>query len=158
MRSLYRHVADGLLCVTLVLSPLLFCICGYAVLGQQIVSIRSDSVRLRAQVNVLPAHSYSVHEMYAPNGVQVREFVSASGQIFAVAWKGPYVPDLRQLIGEYFDQYMDAMANMRRTHGGVVHVETGDLVFESGGHMRFIVGRAYLRSKLPDGVGPDEIH
>ena len=39
----------------------------------------------------------------------------------------------------------------------VVHIETGDLVVESGGHMRFIVGRAYLRSKLPDGVAANDI-
>jgi hypothetical protein len=30
-------------------------------------------------------------------------------------------------------------------------------VVEAGGHMRFSQGRAYLRSKLPEGVSPDAV-
>jgi len=36
-------------------------------------------------------------------------------------------------------------------------VETGDLVVESSGHMRFSMGTAYLRSKMPSGVTADAL-
>ena len=152
-----RRAAVALLGGLVAMSVFLCCGPAYAALGQQISSISSDQSKLKAQSQVFVGRSYAMHEMHAANGITMREFVSPAGEVFAVSWKGPYAPDLRQLMGEYFDQYMAAVANTRRTHGSVLHVETGDLVFESGGHMRFIVGRAYLRSKLPDGVGPDAI-
>ncbi|HZR66080.1 MAG TPA: DUF2844 domain-containing protein [Terriglobales bacterium] len=157
MRLFSRSVSVAFMGGIVAASLSVFCASAHAVLGQQISSINSDNIRMKAQGNVFVRPSYSIHEMRIPNGTSVREFASPAGEVFAVSWKGPYVPDLRQLMGGYFDQYMAAMANTRRTHGSVVRIETGDLVFESGGHMRFIVGRAYLRSKLPDGVGPDAI-
>jgi len=112
---------------------------------------------MQSAVRVTPGMPYSVHEMRDPNGTTVREFVSPAGEVFAVSWQGPYVPNLRQLLGGYFDQYMSAAENSQRMHRRVRHLEAGDLVFESGGHMRFIVGRAYLRSKLPQGASVDVI-
>jgi hypothetical protein len=67
------------------------------------------------------------------------------------------MPDLRQLLGEYFDQYLQAAQSGHRAHSTAVHFETGDLVFEAGGHMRFFVGRAYLRSKVPERASADAI-
>ncbi len=129
----------------------------FAALGQDVASVQSDGVRMKAAVNVVPGQAYSVHEMHAAVGTTVREFVSPAGQVFGVSWQGPYKPDLRQLLGEYFDQYLQAAESEHRAHSTAVHIETGDLVFESGGHMRFFVGRAYLRSKLPDGASADAI-
>lgn len=137
---------------------LILCSPVFAVLGQDVSTVQSDGVHMKAAVNILPGASFSVHEMHAPTGTTVREFVSPSGQVFGVSWQGPQVPDLRQLLGEHFDEYMQAAQSAERTHRRVVHIETGDLVFESGGHMRFLVGRAYLRSKLPQGASADVIH
>ena len=90
--------------------------------------------------------------MQAPTGTSIREFVSPAGVVFGVAWQGPSTPDLRQLLGSHFDEFVQAVqsSSTRRARGR--HVETGDLVFDSGGHMRFIVGRAFLRSKVPAGA------
>jgi len=129
----------------------------FAVLGQDVSSVQSDGVHMKAAVSVLPGQSYSVHELRAPTGTRIREFVSPAGQVFAISWQGPSIPDLRQLLGQYFDQYMQAAQTTPRVQRRVVHIETGDIVFESGGHMRFIVGRAYLRDKLPNGVSADAI-
>lgn len=129
----------------------------FAGLGQDVSSIRSDATHLRASVNFLPGGAYSTHEMRLNTGTTVREFVSPAGQVFGVSWQGPSAPDLRQLLGEYFDQYLHAAESSAPRHH-VVHIEAGDLVFESGGHMGFLVGRAYLRSKLPDGASSDDIH
>ncbi|HUK46943.1 MAG TPA: DUF2844 domain-containing protein [Terriglobales bacterium] len=150
--NLYRSVRT-----VLSVCMLLACSFAFGVLGQDVTSVRTDSARIKAAVAVLPGQSYSVHEMIAPTGTTIKEFVSPAGEVFAVSWQGPYTPDLRQLMGDYFDQYLRAAQTFRRIARHVVHIETGDLVFESGGHMRFIVGRAYLRSKLPDGVTADAI-
>lgn len=120
--------------------------------------MQADRAHMKAELNVLPASAYSIHEMRSPAGITVREFVSPAGQVFGVSWQGPQIPDLRQLLGEHFDEYMQAAENSPRIYRRVVHIETGDLVFESGGHMKFFLGRAYLRSKLPDGASADVIH
>jgi Protein of unknown function (DUF2844) len=142
---------------TIFIFTLLIYSSAFASLGQDVSSVQSDGARMKASASVLPGRSYSVHELRARTGTAVKEFVSPVGQVFGISWHGPATPDLRQLLGEYFDQYMQAAQTTPRRYRGVVHIETEDLVFESGGHMRFKTGRAYLRSKLPDGVVPDDI-
>jgi hypothetical protein len=129
----------------------------FAALGQDVASVQSDGARMKVTVNVVPGQAYSIHEMRSAIGTTVREFVSPAGQVFGVSWQGPYMPDLRQLLGEYFDQYLQAAQSGHRAHSTAVHFETGDLVFEAGGHMRFFVGRAYLRSKVPERASADAI-
>ena len=53
--------------------------------------------------------AYTVHEMQSSSGTAVREYVSSTGTVFAVAWQGPWLPDLRQLLGPYFDDYQRAL-------------------------------------------------
>jgi len=124
----------------------------FATLGEDLSSIRSDQVHMKAAVRVLPGQFYSIHEMQSPTGTAIREFVSPAGVVFGVAWQGPSTPDLRQLLGSHFDEFVQAVqsSSSRRARGR--HVEAGDLVFDSGGHMRFIVGRAFLHSKIPAGA------
>lgn len=129
----------------------------FATLGEDVSSVQSDQAHINAQLRILPSQSYSIHELRSPTGTTVREFVSPAGAVFGVTWQGPFVPDLRQLLGTHFEEYVQAAsAASSHTRGGI-HVDTGDLVFESGGHMRFITGRAYLRSKLPSGVVTDDL-
>jgi hypothetical protein len=157
MRSWYSSVNPVILRTAACVFIILFSSAAFAALGQDVVSVQSDGVRMNAEVRVLPGQAYSVHEMHAATGTTVKEFVSPAGQVFGISWEGQYSPDLRQLLGDYFAQYMQAAQTTPRSFRRVVRIETGDLVFESGGHMRFIVGRAYLRSKLPDGVSVDAI-
>ncbi len=149
--------AKGALRVVAFVSLLVVDSSAFAVLGQDVSSVQSDGTHLKSAVRILPGRNYSIHELRTTGGAAVKEFVSPAGQVFAVSWQGPSAPDLRQLLGEYFEQYAQAAQTTPRVVRRVVHIETGDLIFESGGHMRFIVGRAYLRSKLPDGVGADDV-
>ena len=157
MRNYPIRVNGALLRGIVFVSTLLVCSSSFAVLGQDISSVQGDGARMKAAVTILPGRSYSIHELRAPGGTVVKEFVSPTGQVFAVSWQGPVTPELRQLLGEYFDQYTQAARTTPRVFRRVMRIETEDLVFESGGHMRFKVGRAYLRSKLPDGVGTDDV-
>lgn len=130
---------------------------GFATLGEDVSSIQSDQVRMKAVRRVVPNQSFSVHEMQMPTGTTVREFVSPAGMVFGITWQGAFAPDLRQLLGEHFEEYVQAARTPSSRRGRGLHIEAGDLVFESGGHMRFITGRAYLRSKLPQGIGSDAL-
>jgi len=129
----------------------------FATLGEDVSSVQSDQTRMKAAVRFLPGQAYSIHEMSAPGGTVVREFVSTAGTVFGVTWQGSFAPDLRQLLGAHFEEYVQAAQVPTNRRGRGLHIETDDLVFESGGHMRFISGRAYLRSKMPQGVRADEI-
>jgi Protein of unknown function (DUF2844) len=129
----------------------------FATLGQDVSSIRSDQAQMNAQVRVGVGQSYSVHELSSPAGTTIREFVSPAGTVFAVSWQGAFTPDLRQLLGTHFDEYVQASQSAQTRVARMVHVETGDLVVESSGHMRFSMGTAYLRSKMPSGVTADAL-
>lgn len=126
-----------------------------ATLGEDVSSIQADQAHLNASVRVAPSQLYSIHEMQTPTGTVIRQFVSPAGTVFAVSWRG-FSPDLQQLLGQHFEEYMAAASQPVHRRGGI-HIESGDLVFESGGHMRYVVGRAFLRSKVPSGVSRDEI-
>jgi hypothetical protein len=141
---------------SLVAACVLLCaVQSFAALGDDVSSVDADRAHLNASVRVLTSQRYSIHEMQVPTGATLRQYVSPAGRVFAVSWQG-FAPDLQQLLGEHFNDYMAAASQVLRRGRGV-HVETGDLVLDSGGHMRYVVGRAFLRSQLPSGVSSDEL-
>ena len=126
-----------------------------AALGGDAATVVADQVHINGKLAVSRAQKYVVHEIQAPSGTVVREFVSPAGTVFGVAWAGPTMPDLRQVLGPYFDRYVEAAAQ-RRIRGPVL-IEQPGLVVQSGGHMRAFVGKAYVPEALPQGVAIDEI-
>jgi hypothetical protein len=136
--------------------PAVLSLPSFCALGGDVSSIASDQAHLKASERVVLGQSYTVHEMSTPQGTTIRQFVSPQGNVFAVSWRGA-APNLQQLLGEYFEEYVTAATQRRAVRGRGLHIETGDLVVETGGHMRFVVGRAFLRSKLPQGVAGDDI-
>lgn len=129
----------------------------HAVLGGDAASIAADRAQAGANlVQTLPGALYTVYEMETPSGTAVREYVSRTGRVFAVAWSGPALPDLRQLLGAYFETYTEA-AQAQQAGPGPMNVLTPGLVVQSGGRMRALFGRAYLPQLVPQGVGVDEI-
>ena len=101
--------------------------------------------------SITAAQNYTIHEIQAPTGTVVREFVAADGTVFALAWQGPFVPNLRQLLGSYFSAFAQAAQahRPRRPGHGVLLLRTTDVVVEAGGHMRAFFGRAYIPELLP---------
>lgn len=108
---------------------------------------------------VTTADSYTVHEIQAGTGTVVREYVSADGKVFAVAWQGPWPPDMHQLLGDYFDQYTQAVK--ARSTGRIARrplsIEEPGLVFQMTGHSRSFSGRAYIPERLPTSVTAEAI-
>ena len=127
-----------------------------AALGEPETSVQADMAQLHASIKVTARADYRLHEMLLPSGTRVREFVGSDGKVFAVAWTGPTVPNLRQTFGRYFDSYVSA-AKGRRPNHSLLQVHQSDLVVQSSGHMRAFMGRAYLPGAVPGGVDLGEI-
>ena len=127
-----------------------------AELGGGEASIAADQAQMKATRRVVGTAQYTVHEIHQDSGTVVREYVSPQGQVFGVAWQGPRLPDLRQILGAYFGDFRAAAASKHARHGGVMLRQAG-LVVHSGGHMRAFVGHAYIPQLVPAGVTTDEI-
>jgi hypothetical protein len=127
-----------------------------AALGGTVSSVDSDRVHVQgALMRIVQNGPVAMHELRSSSGTMIREYVnSSSGTVFAVAWDGPWLPDLRQVFGDHFDHYQAAMRSRQqsRTARGVVAIDDGGLVVQMSGHPRAFVGRAYLAGSLPAGI------
>jgi Protein of unknown function (DUF2844) len=130
-----------------------------ASLGGDMTSVRDDQMKMQGTLRTTNNNSYNVHEIQADSGVVVREYVSLSGNVFGVAWEGRSHPDLRQVLGAYYDQYVQAVQAQRaQRHGhGPLLIQLPGLVVQMGGHMRALTGRAYIPQGVPVGIHPEEI-
>jgi len=130
-----------------------------AALGGDASTIQSDQVHMQGTRRIIPADSYTVHEIQGASGTVVREYFSSQGIVFAVSWHGPWMPDMRQIMGSYFEQYSQAAESHHSARLGrrPVMVEQPGLVIQSGGHLRSFAGKAYIPDMLPTGVRAEDI-
>lgn len=131
----------------------------FAVLGGDESSVATDMAQMKATAKITPSDAFAVHEIKASGRPVVREYVSPTGRVFGVAWQGPSVPDLRQLLGSYFQQYSAAAQAAKAGHPGrrPLNIQLPGLVVQTSGHMRSLYGRAYDPSLLPQGVRADAV-
>lgn len=129
-----------------------------AALGEPADSIEADRSSLRGIKRKSATSSlYTVHEIQSGT-VSVREYVSAAGTVFGIAWSGMVHPDLGALLGSYKTEYQDGLKRTPRKKGRRQHTVRGErVVVEKWGHMRNLQGRAYDPALLPAGVKADEI-
>lgn len=131
-----------------------------AALGEDASTIDADRARLRGSLTrIVTREGYALHEIRSEGGTNIREYVSSKGKVFAVAWDGPWRPDLEQVLGAHFGRYRqaaDRVVRQRRTRG-VLRIRDGDLVVEMSGHPRAFAGRAYLAGDVPSGVSADAL-
>ena len=128
----------------------------FAALGGNLSSVEDDQLKMKGTLRTTVAPAYTVHEIQTPAGTAVREYVAPTGTVFAVAWRGPSVPDLRQTLGAYFKQYIDAPRPAHPNHAHFA-VTQPNFVLQSSGHMRAYFGRAYDPQLLPQGVAITDI-
>jgi hypothetical protein len=126
-------------------------------LGGNDDSVEADRAQLRASGRLVASAAYIVHDLQASTGTLVHEYLSTDGVVFAITWSGPFKPDLRQVLGSYFEDFRQAPrtaeANSRRAH----RIEHGELIVQSGGRPRAFFGRAWVPRLVPAGVNADEL-
>jgi Protein of unknown function (DUF2844) len=130
-----------------------------ASLGGDTTSVRADQEKMQGTLRTSSGDAYTLHEMQTANGVAVKEYVSPAGKVFAVSWQGPVHPDLRQLLGPYFDEYVQGIQQQReqrRGHGPLL-IQHAGLVVQVSGHVRGFVGKAYVPQQMPAGVRAEDL-
>lgn len=120
-----------------------------AMLGEQF-----DAPATRSSVAGQPAAIS--HARVLPSGTRVVEYADLHGTVFAVSWSGPYLPDLRGLLGRHFasfTQQQQQQQQQRALHAAVV-LRSSEVVIVSSGRMGAFEGRAWLPPRLPQGFDP----
>lgn len=97
---------------------------------------------------------YTRHATQLESGTTVHEYARADGLVFAVAWRGPVLPDLSALLGGYFTVFKFEADQARESgrRGSPVRIARPDLVVRSNGRMRNFFGHAYAPDLVPAGV------
>jgi hypothetical protein len=130
----------------------------FASLGGDLASVQADATRMQASVKTTQKAAYTVHELQSASGATLREFVSPSGTVFAVAWQGTSPPNLKQLLGSQFEPYQEAMkSSSARAGRGPMTIQLPNLVVQLAGHMGDYSGRAYIPDKVPSGASLESI-
>jgi hypothetical protein len=155
-----RDPVRWILRVAIISATMLISLPAFAGLGDDVSSVQADQVHMQGSLRTTQAQAYTVHEIQAPTGIVVREYVSpTSGKVFAVAWQGPWPPDMRQILSNYFRQYQQAAQAQATSRAGrhPLLIQEPGLVVQAGGHMRSFAGRAYVPEMLPQGVSAEAI-
>ena len=126
-------------------------------LGEGTASIARDHAALHGHaLQITPMQSYDRHELTTASGTKVREYASRDGTVFAVAFAGPSVPDLKVLLGARYDEYARAVAARAGNHH-VLSINSPGLVMQVIKLPRGLIGRAHVPALLPAGVSPGDL-
>jgi hypothetical protein len=131
----------------------------HAELGGNETGISNDVAIARMQLRaVVPVGThYRIHDLTDETGtVNVREYVNPDGKVFGVAWDGPTKPDLRQLLGAYFERYSSAAAKHTLVQQ-LRSMDQPDFALRVSGHMRHFSGSAWVPSLIPTNVTPADV-
>jgi hypothetical protein len=102
-----------------------------------------------------PMQRYELHEITTSGGTVIHEYMTLQGTIFALTWRGPFPPNLQQLFGSYYQQFLEAALATPRLRGSthrMLSVSQRDLVVQQFARMRSYQGKAYVPSLIPAGV------
>lgn len=155
---------QGAIAIVALLAPL-SC---WATLGDNAASVLADQAQMKGTITSVDNRTYVLHEITAPSGAKVREYVSPAGAVFAVTWEGQFPPDFQQLLGPYYQQVQQAIQQQKtaeqsgdqqqsRRRRGPVYVATSGIVFSQSGHQHSFHGQAYIPQLVPQGVPTSDI-
>jgi hypothetical protein len=156
-------------------SPLVFASNAMAVLGQAWAPESPSAVTKRATLaspaqqssaqagmqsattptSLTPSAPYSTRVSTTESGSTVTEYAAINGaRVFAIAWTGPTMPNLKLLLGDYFQTFSNAAQSSRsqRSLGAPLQISEADLVVRSAGRMRNFSGYAYAPNLIPTGL------
>jgi hypothetical protein len=143
-----------------------FSVPAMASLGGNVGSIQADTAHMNANMTKSSSDTYETHQLQSPTGTVVNEYLSSSGTVFAVTWHGPFMPDMQQIMGSYFQQYSAALSSQASSQASSqprqygrhpLDIRRPGLVVQTGGHMRAHWGRVYIPALTPEGVSPEQL-
>jgi hypothetical protein len=128
----------------------------WAALGDDVSSVNSDVQTLGGKHVMVAKVGYNMHQITAPDGSVVNEFVSPAGLVFGVSWNGHFMPNLQQLLGSYMTNLQQGQRTqvVRRR---AVTIEGDNFVFSSVGHLRSFHGRAFVPGLVPANLTPEVV-
>jgi Protein of unknown function (DUF2844) len=133
------------------------CASALAGLGGDAASVEADRTSLKGELRVTSGESFTVHEITTPTGMRVHEYLSPTDKVFAISWRGPGIPDLRQMLGSYYGQFEQAAGAPHYNHHHL-SIQTPDVVVQSSGHTRAFFGRAWVPALLPQNFSVNDIN
>ena len=137
-------------CVTVLLA--LVATAAQAGLGNPVAQLRDDQSRLGARdISVQRAAAFDRHAFQSSNGVRIRAFAGRDGQVFAVTFDGPAMPDLKVLLGTRYAEYASAVRPSPSTHK-VYTYASGTLELNIVKLPRGFTGSAWVPGAVPAGV------
>ena len=150
-KTFYQGSASlTVLCLGLLLSN-----ASFAELGG---SVSPEATLIQEQSSIVAVDQrLNVYQIKSPSGTLIKEYVNAANIVVAVSWQGPTLPNLKQLLGAYFQTFANRPADHAASHRSA-ELHTEDLVVQSHGQMRNFSGRAYLPKALPSGFSADQIN
>lgn len=129
----------------------------WAGLGESVETIAHDHLALEGRaLSQTPMPAYDRHEIMTTTGVRIREYATRSGTVFAVAFSGPSIPDLRVLLAQHYAAYLAEAARPRVNHRAM-SIESPGLVLSIVKLPRGFVGTAHVPTLVPAGVAPREL-
>lgn len=93
--------------------------------------------------------TYTRVQQRLESGTTVSEYVDAQGLVFAVAWAGPFLPELPALLGRHYEAFERHARTVGRSPSVVIRQPA--VVIVSSGRMGAFQGHAWLPSSLPLG-------
>ena len=130
---------------------------GHAALGASPEQFNAEATTIVSNVTAAGL-KYLTRDTTLATGTRVSEYVSDNGVVFAVSWDGPMLPDLKALLGKYFDTMVAESAKSPRAGRSRIAVNLPEVVINSGGHMRAFEGSAWIPAEFPAGFSADDVH
>ena len=154
-----KTLKTGFLLVALAAAGFVAASPALAGLGGDVSSIDADRISLKGALTAFSTvKGYAVHEITTAAGVHVREYLNSDGKVFAVSWQGPFIPDLKPMLGSYYGRYAQAASAPHAGGRRHLRIEQPGLVVESNGRMRAFYGRAWDPALLPANFSAADIH
>lgn len=119
----------------------------------------ASAAKLKSTSTRATSGLYTTHETRLDNDTVVSEYADPAGRVFAVSWRGPVLPDLSALLGDYFSTFKTETTRVRLTgqRGAPVHIELEGVVIRSQGRMGHFFGQAYAPDLIPAGVNITDV-
>ncbi|HVN46637.1 MAG TPA: DUF2844 domain-containing protein [Steroidobacteraceae bacterium] len=128
----------------------------FAALGGDAISVESDRAAVKGVLRVTPFLEYDMHEIRTDAGTVIHEYVSPQGKVFAISWRGPGLPNLAQLLGDYSAQLAQAVPRPHYNHHHL-RVTSPNVIMESDAYLRTLSGRAWVPALLPQNFAAKDI-